>query len=100
MTAYAELGGLLQGLLEHKGEHPGADPLSRLAVERVRTAEVTMAEAVGMTQLLLVGGHETTSSMIGVATAALLAHPDQRDALIADPSLAANAADELLRYLT
>lgn len=100
MTAYAELGELLHSLLERKGEQPGDDLLSRLAVERVRTGELTMAEAIGMTQLLLVGGHETTSSMIGVATAALLAHPEQRDLLVADPALAANAADELLRFLT
>lgn len=100
MAAYRDLGEFLRGLLADKGTDPGDDLLSRLAVDQVRPGRVTMAEAIGMTQLLLVGGHETTSSMIGVSAVALLAHPKQRDALIFDSALAGNAADELLRYLS
>ncbi|MBI2709173.1 MAG: cytochrome P450 [Actinobacteria bacterium] len=48
--------------------------------------------------LLYVAGHETTVNLIGNGTLALLRDPDQRRRLIDDPSLDANATDELLRY--
>ncbi len=34
---------------------------------------------------LVVAGHDTTTSLIGNGTVALLRHPEQRDALVADP---------------
>ncbi|MEZ5183938.1 MAG: cytochrome P450 [Acidimicrobiales bacterium] len=48
--------------------------------------------------LLFLAGHETTVNLIGNGTNALLDHPDQRTALAADPSLDANAVEELLRW--
>src|SRR5205807_291340 len=47
---------------------------------------------------LVVAGHDTTTSLIGNGTAALLAHPDQRDALVADPALMPRAIEEILRW--
>jgi cytochrome P450 len=48
--------------------------------------------------LLFLAGHETTVNLIGNGTNALLDHPDQRARLVADPSLDANAVEELLRW--
>jgi cytochrome P450 len=48
--------------------------------------------------LLFLAGHETTVNLIGNGTNALLDHPDQRARLAADPDLAANAVEELLRW--
>jgi cytochrome P450 len=48
--------------------------------------------------LLYLAGHETTVNLIGNGTLALLRHRDQFERLVADPSLDANAVDELLRY--
>jgi cytochrome P450 len=48
--------------------------------------------------LLYVAGHETTVNLIGNGTLALLRHPDQLRRWAADPSLDANAIDELLRF--
>ncbi|GAA0937470.1 hypothetical protein GCM10009554_25760 [Kribbella koreensis] len=49
--------------------------------------------------LLLVAGFETTVNLIGNAVNALLDHPDQWDALCADPAtMAAKAVEETLRF--
>jgi len=47
---------------------------------------------------LTVAGHDTTTSLIGNATAALLLHPEQRDALTADPAQVPRAIEEILRW--
>jgi hypothetical protein len=49
-------------------------------------------------QALLVGGNLTTTDLIGNGIWLLLTHPEQAAALRADPSLAAQAVEEVLRY--
>ncbi|RNL65368.1 cytochrome P450 [Nocardioides marmoriginsengisoli] len=49
---------------------------------------------------LLIGGLDTTSSMIALGTVLLLENPDQAALLDADPALWPGAVEELLRYLT
>jgi len=47
---------------------------------------------------LVVAGNDTTQSMLSGGLLALLQHPDQLDELRADPSLAAGAVEEVLRW--
>ena len=47
---------------------------------------------------LVVAGHDTTTSLIGNGTVALLRHPEQRAALVADPGLLPRAIEEILRW--
>ena len=47
---------------------------------------------------VLIGGVDTTQSQLAHAIRLLAEHPDQWDALHADPSLAAGAVEEALRY--
>jgi hypothetical protein len=61
---------------------------------------VTREEAVINIELLLMGGHETTANMIALGTLSLLLHPEQKDALVADPSRVGNAIEEMLRFHT
>ena len=49
-------------------------------------------------QALLVGGNLTTTDLIGNGIWLLLNHPEQAAALRADPGLAAQAVEEVLRY--
>ena len=49
---------------------------------------------------MLLAGHETTSNQIALGILLLLLHPDQRDEIVADPSLVKNAVEESLRFLT
>jgi cytochrome P450 len=59
---------------------------------------LTEDELIGLSMLLLIAGHETTRSLIGGAVLALLRHPAELAALAADPSLAGQAVEEVLRY--
>jgi cytochrome P450 len=101
-AANGTLHGYLELLVEEKLADPGDDLLSRLAIEHVKTGELTPQEAANMGVLLLIAGHETTANMIALGTLALLEHPDQLAALrdADDPKLVAGAVEELLRYLT
>jgi cytochrome P450 len=47
---------------------------------------------------LLVGGNLTTTDLIGNGVRLFLLNPAQKDKLMADPSLAAQAVEEILRY--
>jgi hypothetical protein len=101
LTATEELLGYLGELVEKKATAPGEDLLSRLAVEQLRTGEMTRDQIASMGQLLLVAGHETTANMIALGTVALLENPAQLAAVREsdDPKLIANTVEELLRYL-
>jgi hypothetical protein len=97
--------GYLDDLVGRKLADPGDDLLSRVAVEQVRTGNLTQHELALMGLLLLIAGHETTANMIALGTLTLLTHPEQlaavRDASASgDTRLIGNTVEELLRYLT
>lgn len=94
--AQADITGYLHDLVRRKRADPGDDILSGLAEDGGFTDD----ELTGVAILLLIAGHETTTNMLALGTFALLRHPLQRDALVADPSLTGNAVEELLRYLS
>jgi cytochrome P450 len=97
-----ELIGYLDALIADKLANPADDLLSKLAVERVRTGELTRYDLASLGRLLLVAGHETTANMIALGTLALLCHPAQLATLreTSDPAQVAGAVEELLRYLS
>jgi cytochrome P450 len=49
---------------------------------------------------LLGAGNETTRNAISGGAIALMEHPDQRSALVEDPSLMANAVEEIVRWVS
>ncbi|MGH1489511.1 MAG: cytochrome P450 [Acidimicrobiales bacterium] len=55
-------------------------------------------ELISMALLLLIGGHETTSSLIGNSIVALSRHPGASKKLDSNPALNRNAIEEFLRY--
>lgn len=59
---------------------------------------LTREEAVGFAALLLFAGTETTTNLIGNACWALLATPDERRALVADPDRVPAVLEETLRW--
>ncbi|ONI80370.1 hypothetical protein ALI22I_44360 [Saccharothrix sp. ALI-22-I] len=95
-TALDELHAYLEALIRSRRASPQDDLISRLVQEPGLTDE----EAVGMTVLLLVGGHETTANSIALSVLALQRDRAQWEALVAEPDLIENAVEELLRYLS
>jgi cytochrome P450 len=86
-------------LITTKEAAPGDDLLGRLIVRNAETEVFSHDLLVGLSTLLLIAGHETTSNVISLGTMALLQHPDQLAALTADPSLIPSAIEEMLRFL-
>lgn len=76
---------------------PGAAP-SILDGAAMLEAGLGLEDLVAAYAMVFMAAFETTISMVGNATLALLTHPDQLDLLRRCPELAANAVEELLRF--
>jgi cytochrome P450 len=88
----------LLALFAQRREAPGEDLVSALVAVEDGGDTLSEEELCSMVVLLIVAGHETTVSLIGNATLALLTHPEQRAAVEEDPSLLPRAVEELIRY--
>jgi cytochrome P450 len=85
-------------LFERRRREPG-DDLTTLLVQAEEAGDrLSQEELRANVSLLFAAGHETTSNLIGNGLLALHRNPDQWRALRANPALAANAVEELLRY--
>lgn len=96
MQANTALETLFQELFALRRREPADDVIS--AIVAAEGDRVSSAEMVPLCTLLLIAGFETTVNLISNGVLALLDHPDQWAALCADPSLAANTTEEVLRY--
>lgn len=93
-----EFADYLRALFEERRRAPGDDLVSALVAVEDGGDALSEEELSSMVALLIIAGHETTVSLIGNATLALLTHPEQRAALERDPSLLPRAVEELIRY--
>ncbi|TML65821.1 MAG: cytochrome P450 [Actinobacteria bacterium] len=91
------------GYVDWRREHPADDLVTELInaefedeTGAVRT--LTRDEVLVYVNLLATAGNETTNRLIGWTGKLLSDHPDQRRALVADPSGIPNAIEEILRY--
>lgn len=97
--AYDELMVYLTGLIEKAQQNPGEGFLEALLAERDPTSDVDHEEILQMFLIVLVTGHDTTSSSIGLGAYTLLQHPERLAELRADSSLWLAAVDELTRLV-
>jgi len=88
----------LHDVIEHRRRNLGDDVLSALLVAEEAGDRLNADELLSFVVLLYVAGHETTVNLIGNGMLALLRHPDELHRWRNDPSLDANAIDELLRF--
>ncbi|MDI1480712.1 cytochrome P450 [Polyangium sp. y55x31] len=85
-------------LIERRRVEPRDDLVSGLVAAEEGGDRLSTHELVGMLFLLLVAGHETTVNLITNGMLALMDHPEERERLVADPSLLESAVEEMLRY--
>jgi cytochrome P450 len=85
-------------LVDARAAEPAADMISKLVLARDESDALTTDEIVGTCILLLFAGHETTTNLIGNGFLYSMRHRAQWERLIAQPSLAASAVEEYLRY--
>ncbi len=83
-----------------KRDHLADDLLSALIVAEENGDRLSAIELRDQVVLLFIAGHETTVNLIGTGIYELLRHPDQLTMLRDDPSLDANAVEELLRFVS
>ncbi|MCQ3811627.1 MAG: cytochrome P450 [Acidimicrobiia bacterium] len=104
----AQEGGMAQGmylfqLSQKKREEPADDMLSALIEAEVETEDGDLtqlddAEIAGFGTLLAAAGSETVTKLVGNAVVLFHRNPDQWAKVVGDPSLIANAVEEILRY--
>jgi pimeloyl-[acyl-carrier protein] synthase len=82
---------------EHR-KHPRDDLISALLSAEQDGDCLTEEEVVANSIMLMTGGQETTTNLIGNGLLTLLRHPDQLEKLRAHQSLILSAIEELLRY--
>jgi len=87
----------LRELVEDKRRSP-ADDLVSVLVAATEGDALTTQELLSSLFQLVVAGHDTAASLIGNGMVALLDHPDQLQALLADPGQLPAAIDELIRF--
>jgi cytochrome P450 len=94
IAAVTRISTVIGDLVREKRAKPADDLLSGLTAE----SDLTDEEVTNMAFLLLGGGLDTTTNMLGLGTFALLRNPSQIPA-ITNPGTVEDAVEELLRYL-
>jgi cytochrome P450 len=89
-------------LLAERKKRPSDDLVSALISISDEAADddqrMTDQELTAFLFLMVVAGNETTTKLLGNAVANISEHPDQRDAVFADPALIEPWIEETLRY--
>lgn len=100
-TATAEVVGYFSQLIEAKQSEPGDDLISALL--EVATADdgrLSKDELIITAAALFIPGHETAANMIGKMMATMLADCSRFRQVADDPSIVAEAVEEVLRFDT
>ena len=93
-----ELRTYLAGQLDRRRIEPRDDLLSGFLAAAERGDVLSEHEIIGSCVTLLLGGHETTTNLIGNGLLALLRNPDQLARLRRNPDLMPTAVEEFLRF--
>jgi cytochrome P450 len=87
-----------EALLVERRANPGDDLMSMLIATEEEGDRLSDVECINLVFNILAGGVDTTQSQMAHAIRLLAQHPDQWQALVADPGLADAAVEEALRY--
>jgi cytochrome P450 len=93
VAASADIVRYLTELLDRKRAAPGEDLVTDLVRAADQGGALSKQEMLSTIFQLVVAGHDTTTSLIGNGTVALLLHPEQRDAAFAQVIISLAAAN-------
>jgi cytochrome P450 len=96
-AAARDLEAFLQEEIQLRRGKPVTDLLGSFVNAKIDGERFTSAEMLGLVQLLVVAGHETTINGMGSMIWRLMNEPGVRERLLADRSLIAKVIDESLR---
>ena len=82
---------------EHRA-HPGDDLICALLHAEKDGDRLSEEEVIANSIILMTGGQETTTNLIGNGVLTLLRHPEHWERLRADPGLVPAALEEMLRF--
>ena len=85
-------------LLEERRVSPGDDLISTLLAAEEEGDRLSDVECLNLVLNVLIGGVDTTQSQLAHGIRLFAAHPDQWQLLAAQPELAAQAVEEVLRF--
>ena len=88
----------VSGLISERVAHPRADGMTELAQRLTEGTALDVAELAAMVMVLISAGHETTSSLLGMAVRVLLEQPERWRQLCEQPRTLARVVEEILRY--
>jgi len=96
--------GAVQGLVSYFGgmcqarrAKPTGDMISKLTQAEIGGDKLTGWDILGFCFVMIAGGNDTTTNLIGNSMRFLHDYPDQHRELLQDPSLIPNAIEEFLR---
>lgn len=96
--ALLELRAFFKEIFEERRRSPRSDLISILVQASFEGEKLTLDELLNTCVTILIGGHETTTSLIASGVWLILTHPDVRRQITEEPSLASSAVEEFLRY--
>jgi cytochrome P450 len=101
VTAMDEFRAYVGAIIDQHRSDPGSiSPLVASMLDAEEEERATPDELTAMFVNFLFAGHETTSNLFSIGLAELLRNRDQYELLAERPELAADATEELLRYVS
>ncbi len=100
LAAIGEFVGVLQTTAAARRECPADDLVTTWVQGEANGCPMDDSKLVNETGLVISGGAETTRTVIARSLVAFAEHPDQWEAMHADPSLIPGAIEEMIRWVT
>ena len=97
-SSIARFDDYFEALAAERRAHPTDDLATVIANGQIAGCPMGRHETLWYYIIVATAGHDTTSFALSGGLEALLRHPDQWAALAADPDLAANATEEMIRW--
>jgi cytochrome P450 len=99
-AALTEFRDYVQGIIDDNRSHPDASDLVTAFMGAAGEDRLSADELMAQFVVLLFAGSDTTNALMANGLLALLQRPDQWSQLIADPGLAREAVEELMRWVS